>query len=89
MDNTQDAQSITPEFVNFGEALKMLKEGLKVSRRGWNGIDMFIFLEQARDYKESELLPHLVIKTVNNAYIPWLASQADLLVEDWFIYGKV
>lgn len=28
-------------------------------------------------------LPYMMIKTVDDAFVPWLASQTDLLAEDW------
>lgn len=30
---------------SFGEAIKALKEGKKVQRKGWNGIGMFVFMQ--------------------------------------------
>ena len=36
----------TPTF-NFGEALKYLKRGLKVTRKGWNGKGMFVVYQKA------------------------------------------
>lgn len=31
-------------YVDFGMAIKALKEGKKISRKGWNGSDMYVVL---------------------------------------------
>ena len=37
--------------MNFGQAIEVLKTGNKVTRVGWNGKDMFIFLVQGSQFK--------------------------------------
>ena len=85
--------------MDFGSAIRALKDGKKVARRGWNGKGMFIFKAEAdsMDYhtqanlscikdvvKESN--DFLVMKTADNKLQPgWLASQSDMLSEDWMI----
>lgn len=32
-----------------------------------------------------KFLPYLMMKTVDNAFVPWLASQTDILAEDWTV----
>lgn len=32
-----------------------------------------------------KFLPYLVMKTVDNSFVPWLASQTDVLAEDWTV----
>lgn len=77
---------------DFGWALMELKEGKKVSRQGWNGKGMYLFLEipiplNDRPHEEYELerLPYIMMKTADNKLVPWLASQTDILSEDWEI----
>jgi len=83
---------------NFGDAIKYLKRGLKVAREGWNGKGMFIFLANSIDFEtkvdlsslahlEGELTyPSIVMKTADNRFVVgWLASQTDMLAEDWVI----
>jgi hypothetical protein len=66
--------------VNFGEALELLKAGEQVCRAGWHGKDMYLYLENGAD----NFLPCIVIVTPEGEHQPgWLASQADLLAEDW------
>ena len=68
--------------MNFGQALKILKKGGKVSRQGWNGKGMWLMLQ--RPDKHSKMtLPYIYMKTVTNDLVPWLASQTDMLAEDW------
>ena len=83
--------------MNFGQAIEVLKTGNKVTRVGWNGKDMFLFLVQGSQFKvnrppllgiypegtEINYRPHIDMKTVNCEIVPWVASQSDLLEEDW------
>lgn len=71
--------------MTFGEAVKELKLGYKVSRSGWNGKDMYLKL-QVPDNNSKMTLPYIYMKTVDGNLVPWLASQTDILSEDWFTY---
>ena len=82
--------------MNFGLALEELKKGNKVKRNGWNGKDQYIELAERVSYINSkgELINegHLNIGNKVIAFIGtsgvqlgWLASQADMLAEDWEI----
>jgi hypothetical protein len=68
---------------HFSIALALLKEGKRVSRLGWNGKHQWIELQEP-DALSKMTLPYLFIKTVQGDRVPWLASQTDLLAEDWF-----
>lgn len=81
---------------DFGKALLELKAGNKVSRSGWNSKGMFLQLvEPYKDFKitddqvslvtDATLLPWIGMKTADNKFVPWLASQTDVLSEDWGI----
>lgn len=84
---------------DFSWALRMLKQGRKVARRGWNGKGMFLFLVQGSTFKvnrvpllgiypegtEIKYQPHIDMKTADDTVVPWLASQSDLLSDDWDI----
>lgn len=72
------------EFMDFGGALISLQKGLKVFRKGWNGIGMYLEL-QTPDAESKMTLPYIYIKTVDGNLVPWLASQTDLLAVDWLI----
>lgn len=88
--------------MNFGEAIQALKEGKRVTRKGWNGKGMFLFLTEGSSVSYSKLKPHMqkalidVPQTVvtisshidmkaadGSVVIGWLASQTDMLAEDW------
>jgi hypothetical protein len=85
--------------MNFGEALVALKQGLKVEREGWNGKGMFIYLVPGSTFNVNRppLLgiypegtpivyrPHIDMRTADGSCVPWLASQTDILANDWFL----
>ena len=84
---------------NFGWAVKAIKAGKKVARKGWNDKDMFIYyvasnkypmsnnlMETMADRYEDDLVPYqayVALKTADDTVVPWLASQSDMLAEDW------
>ena len=70
--------------MKFGEAIESLKHRAKVSRSGWNGKGMYLEL-QVPDAHSKMTLPYIYMKTADNNLVPWLASQTDILSEDWEI----
>lgn len=85
--------------MNFGEALAAIKAGKRVARVGWNGKGMFLFLVPGSTFTvnrepllsimgegtQVQYHAHIDMKTAQGYVVPWLASQADLLSEDWEI----
>ena len=83
--------------MNFGQALEQVKAGKLVAREGWNGKGMFIFLVPGSSftvnrppllgiYPEGQVInyrPHIDMKTADGQVVPWVASQSDLLSDDW------
>jgi hypothetical protein len=76
--------------MNFGQALNELNSGKKVARSGWNGKGMWLQLVTADMYEvhyanvpTEGLLPWIGMKTADDKFVPWLASQTDILAEDW------
>lgn len=83
--------------MDFSSALLAVKTGGKVSREGWNGKGMFIFLVKGSTfqvnrppllgiYPEGTMIdycPHVDMKTADGKIVPWLCSQTDLLADDW------
>lgn len=79
----------------FEDAIRMLKRGLKVARQNWNAKDQYIF--HINPYNNDQFridefptmvgtpYPYLAIKTNYNGLVPWLASQTDMLADDWYI----
>lgn len=78
------------ENQHFGVALEWLKGNRKVSRAGWNGKRLFIYL-QVPDAGSKMTLPYIAMCIppkdggLMSDLVPWLASQTDLLSEDWFL----
>lgn len=68
--------------MNFGQALEAMKSGKRVSRSGWNGRGMWLELQRP-DAQSKMTLPYIYMKTVDDNRVPWLASQTDMLAEDW------
>jgi hypothetical protein len=69
-------------IMDFSQALLKLKSGAKISRAGWNGKGMWLNL-QVPDANSKMTLPYIYMKTADDKQVPWLASQTDLLAEDW------
>lgn len=67
---------------SFGWALEQLKAGERVCRSGWNGKGMYVQL-QMPDTLSKMKRPYLYMYPVDGALVPWVASQTDLLAEDW------
>lgn len=68
----------------FDKALVALKSGDKIRRAGWNGKGMWVALQRKNDSSKMTL-SYLYMSTVDGDLVPWLASQTDLLAEDWYI----
>lgn len=69
---------------DFGNAISALKAGHKVARQGWNGKGMWLKL-QVPDANSKMSLPYIYMYTADKHQVPWLASQTDVLSEDWNI----
>lgn len=85
--------------MSFGLAIEALKKGLKVTRAGWNGKGMFLYYVPANKYPaarntlntmagmfKDDMVPYqayIAMKTAQNTVVPWLASQSDVLADDW------
>ena len=79
---------------SFSDAVRYLKRGIKVSRIGWNGVGMYLFISPqlgCQMYKQytgkdiNDIRSFIVMKTVDGTLVPWVASQTDVLAEDWVI----
>lgn len=80
--------------MNFGKAIEALKDGKKVTRKGWNGKNQYIQLATGISYKttdgeivncEHDAIGNMAIAFVGTSGVQmgWLASQSDMLAEDW------
>jgi hypothetical protein len=68
--------------MSFGDAIEVLKRGLHVTREGWNGKGMYLAL-QVPDEHSKMTWPYIYMKTAQGALVPWVASQTDILADDW------
>lgn len=83
--------------MDFAWALQQIKEGKRVARFGWNGKGMFVFLVPGSTfavnrppllgiYPEGTVInyrSHIDMKTADGSVVPWVASQTDILADDW------
>jgi hypothetical protein len=78
------------DAMTFGLALECLKKGMHVCRAGWNGKGMWLELQRPDDHSKMTL-PYVYLnyptdaQNTPGARVPWLASQTDMLAEDWRI----
>ena len=84
------------ENCSFGEAIEAVKQGHRIARKGWNGKSQYVELATAISYKNSigevvnvehdAIGNHaLAFHGTSGVQLGWLASQADMLAEDWKI----
>lgn len=104
MEEEKEMNGFTLTLLSFGGAIDALKAGKKVTRKGWNGKGMYLWLKPATTIKaewckdpmlkeivdanggEAEALGTICMKTADNKILTgWLASQTDMLSEDWMI----
>ncbi len=86
--------------MNFGLAIEAMRKGSKVARIEWFGKDMFIYLAYSDNHDPREfavavkaiedhvnpiLTNFIIMKTTDNKFVSWSASQQDMLSDDWFI----
>lgn len=80
--------------MNFGDAIKAVKEGKKIQREGWNGKNQYVELATCISYRNAAgklvnvnhdaIGNHaLAFVGTSGVQLGWLASQADMLAEDW------
>lgn len=84
--------------MTFGEALEELKKGKKVARNGWNGKKQFLTLGTEFTYvdcngkaeakHETSGTAAIVFHGTIGVQVGWLASQPDMLSEDWMVVGE-
>ena len=74
--------------MDFGKALAELKAGGKVARQGWNGKGLWLEMQRPDAFSKMTL-PYVYLNYPDDAAntpgarVPWLASQTDMLAEDW------
>lgn len=85
--------------MDFEKALSSLKAGARIYRDGWNGKGMFLYLVPGSTFAvnrkpllgiypegtQIDYRPHIDMKTAQGECVPWVASQSDLLADDWIV----
>lgn len=87
--------------LTFGMAVEAMKAGHRVTRVGWNGKGMYLYLVGPGRYPPSTpagraiserykdglvpYRPYIAMLTVDGDVVPWTASQTDVLAEDWTV----
>lgn len=85
-----------PQNLYFGNAIRLVKEGFRIARKGWNGKGQYVELASCISYIGSNgevvNVDHQAIGNKALAFVGtsgvqlgWLASQADMLAEDWYV----
>lgn len=84
--------------MNFGDALALVKQGRRVARANWNGLNMFIFLVPGSTFQvnrapllgifeegtEINYRPHIDMRCADGSICTWVASQSDIIEDDWY-----
>lgn len=76
--------------LTFGDAIHFLKLGKRVARQGWNGKGLWLEMQRP-DAHSKMTLPYVFLnypqdaQNTPGARVPWLASQTDMLAEDWAV----
>lgn len=84
-------------MVDFAEAIRAIKAGKKARRQGWNGKNQYIEIAEKISYvsasgetvnAQHDAIGNKAIAFVGTSgvQIGWLASQADMLAEDWTVF---
>ena len=79
--------------MDFSQALQAIKSGHKLTREGWNGKGMWIALASGTAFPPGQYqvmgeyrfptVGYIIMKTAAMEMVPWIASQTDLLANDW------
>lgn len=93
-------KALDSDSLTFGDALVLLEQGLRLSRKGWNGKGQFIFLVPGSTFTVNRppllgIYPegtsinyhgHVDIKSADGTIVPWIASQTDAQAKDWGVF---
>ena len=86
--NIDAANATNPKVgrMDIGDAIRELRRGLVVTRRGWNGRGTYIGLcEAGRNPYHPQTAEYVYFVLMAGDRVPWVASQTDLLATDWEI----
>ncbi len=83
--------------MDFSDALRMIKNGKRVTRQGWTGANMFVFLVPGSTFTvnrppllgiypegtQVDYRPHIDVRDAKGMVGPWTPSGVDLMADDW------
>ena len=79
--------------MTFGQAIEAAKQGKRIARKGWNGKGQYVelatnisyCLEDGKVFVEHRDIGSKAFAFVGTSGVQmgWLASQADMLADDW------
>ena len=72
--------------MEFGEALRALKDNMAITNENWNGHNMYL-VAQYPDENSKMTLPYIYMVNSDGENVPWLASQQDMFSDRWEIIG--
>jgi hypothetical protein len=83
--------------MKFGEAIEAAKAGKRIARIGWNGKKQYVEIASCISYinAHGEIInvkhdnigsKALAFIGTSGIQLGWLASQADMLADDWLIF---
>lgn len=86
----------TTNTIDFGDAIRAVKAGHRIARRGWNGKHQFVEMAKNISYMNPDGRIHnpdhaaignaaLAFVGTSGVQLGWLASQADMLANDWYV----
>lgn len=93
----EDAYRNVEEGCSFGHAVHLMKLGFKLARKGWNGKGMYLALIAGNTVRQAiadhyghagetfPVMDAIYMKTADDKLVPWLASQTDILADDWVL----
>lgn len=70
-------------MLNFSEALTAITYGKKITRKGWNGPNQYVYLVSNAVQDGFGFDTFAVLKNAQGGRVPWLPSQGDLFAADW------
>ena len=96
---TEEKTPVGEARIPFGRAIQLCKQGFRIKREGWNGKNQYVELATCISYKNSagEIVnvnhdaignAALAFVGTSGVQIGWLASQSDMLAEDWVAFKE-
>lgn len=83
----EESYQCLEETFDYSVALYLLKNDIRVYRKGWNGKGLYINLQHVDEYSKMGKDYTYIYDIVNDEAVPWVPSQTDQLAKDWMVYN--